>query len=210
MQDIIRPKISPQAHEHLLVSAVNTEVDPHTSRSPHVLCKLLGEGNRRAVCVPSYAPFKPIFKDLLADEPITLRRKPDSWCFYYNFDQYLYVEHGDNPQGDSPQGVGVFGRFGLADDDTNPVEWLFNIGIGGKGIITGRDRDTFGLGYYYLGVSDELPGRILSDDGQGVEIWYNIEAMPWLHITPDLQVINSSRKGVPTTWVGGIRVKLDF
>jgi porin len=151
-----------------------------------------------------------MLKDLLTGEPITLRRKPDSWCFYYNFDQYLYVEHEDKPQGDSPQGVGVFGRFGLADDDTNPVEWLFNIGIGGKGIIPGRDRDTFGLGYYYLGLSDELPGRILPDDGQGVEIWYNIEATPWLHITPDLQVINSSRKGMPTTLVGGIRVKLDF
>ena len=41
-------------------------------------------------------------------------------------------------------------------------------------------------------------------------MFYNIEALPWLHVTPDLQVIESSLKRVDTAVVLGVRAVIDF
>ncbi len=108
----------------------------------------------------------------------------DGWAFWYDFDQYLFVE----PE-DPNQGWGVFGRFGWSPGEINPVESFYSLGVGGKGVIPTRDHDRFGLGYYMLNLSDDLPSEMSANAEQGVELFYNIEITPWLHITPDLQVI---------------------
>ncbi len=131
-----------------------------------------------------------------------------SWAFLYNFDQYIYQE-----QEDPTQGVGVFGRFGISDGKANPVDSFYSIGLGGKGVLPGRDQDRFGIGYFYTEFSD---GILLEEFGvnntQGVELFYNIEIAPWLHITPDLQVIVDPG-GVSdrdTAIVCGIRAQMSF
>jgi porin len=136
-----------------------------------------------------------------------LPREGHDWSFMYDFDQYLYTmpEKRD-------QGFGLFGRFGLTNGKVNPVQEFYSIGLGGKGMIPGRDNDSFGVGYYYLAISDKLP-RIIerrTQDEQGVELYYNIAITPWLHITPDLQVIEPVRENVDTTVVAGVRMKIDF
>ncbi len=120
----------------------------------------------------------------LLDLDLAVESESSSWAFFYNFDQYLYVEP-DDPS----QGVGIFGRFGISDGEANPIETFYSIGIGGKGVLPERDNDTFGLGYYYIEYGGELAERLGVHAGQGVELFYNIEVAPWLHITPDLQVI---------------------
>lgn len=107
---------------------------------------------------------------------------PDNVGVYYNFDQYLFTEAED-----PTQGVGLFGRFGWARDDVNPIEYFYSIGLGGKGVIPDRDRDTFGLGYYHLNLSNDMPA-IFSQEA-GFELYYSIEVLPWLHLSPDIQVI---------------------
>ena len=137
---------------------------------------------------------------------VSLQKSNDSWSFHYNFDQYFYTEAGD-----SEQGVGLFGRFGIADDKTSPIERTYNIGIGGKGIIPGRDKDTFGIGYFYLKLSDKLPSAFnLLDDSQGVEVFYNAEILPWLHVTPDFQYIDSGLQTNDSAYIFGIRTKVAF
>jgi porin len=114
---------------------------------------------------------------------------------------------------DGEQGVGIFGRFGWADRDSNPIERFYSIGIGGRGIIPGRDRDSFGVGYYYQEVSNQVSDFVATiadlDDGQGGEIWYSIELTPWMHLTLDFQVIESTGP-FDTAIVGGLRGKVDF
>jgi len=54
------------------------------------------------------------------------------------------------------------------------------------GVIPYRDNDTFGVGYYRIETTDGLPevlDRVMGN-GQGFEMFYNIELTPWLHITP--------------------------
>jgi len=132
--------------------------------------------------------------------------KPDDWCIYYNFDQYLYTE----PE-DPTQGIGIFGRFGWSNGEANPIEEFYSLGVGGKGIIPERDNDTFGVGYYHINMSDDLPGFLNIDAEQGAELYYNIEVAPWLHITPDIQVIVNPGGGDNDVAVAyGLRAQMNF
>jgi porin len=111
-------------------------------------------------------------------------QRSNDWAFYYDFDQYLYTSPAD-----PNQGFGVFGRFGWSSGEMNPIAQLYSLGLGGKGLVPTRPRDRYGLGYYCLNMSNDLPGILKANAEQGVELFYNIEVTPWLHITPDLQVI---------------------
>ncbi len=112
--------------------------------------------------------------------------KPQSgdWNFMYDFDQYLYKKPDTKDQG-----FGVFGRFGWSPGEFNPISTFYSLGVGGKGMIPTRDHDRFGIGYYMLNISGDMPAILGLGAEQGVEVFYNYEVTPWLHITPDLQVI---------------------
>lgn len=139
--------------------------------------------------------------------PVTLEENDGTWALMYNFDQYLF-----NEEKDPTQGFGLFGRFAIADEETNTADQFYSIGLGGKGIFEGRDEDTFGVGYFYTKLSGELPRLIRDafDDAQGFEVFYNIEVAKGLHITPDFQILDSSNESVDTAYVTGVRVRMDF
>ena len=154
----------------------------------------------------------------------TIKKEDDSWSFYYNFDQYLY-----EPK--KGQGVGIFGRFGASDGDANPIHYFYSLGVGGKGVIPGRALDEFGIGSYYIDVSNPKFTGILKDreilrDEYGVEAYYNYSITPWMKLTPDIQVIRpaqeemlhidrehllvSKTKDVDTATVIGLRLQVVF
>ena len=65
--------------------------------------------------------------------------------------------------------------------------------------------------YFYVELSDQLHSVFdVIDDAQGVEFFYNIEVRPWLHVTPDYQIIDSGLKTNDTAHVLGLRVKIDL
>jgi len=130
------------------------------------------------------------------------------YVIWYNFDQYFYVEEDD-----PTQGVGIFGRFGYTDGEVNPVQAFYSFGVGGKGIFQGRDNDTFGLGYYYVDLSDDMPGFLNVSSEQGVELFYNFEITKSVHITPDLQWIINPGAGFESrdnAVVLGMRLQMSF
>jgi porin len=97
------------------------------------------------------------------------------------------------------RGIGVFGRFGASDGDPNFMHYFYSLGIGGKGMIPGRGRDRFGLGFYYIDVKNpDLQGvfrdRKLLRDEYGFEGFYNIAITPWLLLTPDIQVVRGAQR----------------
>jgi porin len=120
--------------------------------------------------------------------------KRGSWNVYYNFDQYLY-----EPKKGSGEGIGVFGRFGASDGNPNFMHYFYSLGIGGKGMIPGRGRDRFGLGFYYIDVKNpDLQGvfqstKLLRDE-YGFEAFYNFAVTPWLLLTPDIQIVRGAQK----------------
>lgn len=144
--------------------------------------------------------------DSISLDSVSAQKQEDSWSVYYNFDQYFYTEEND-PE----QGIGLFGRIGIADEQTSPIDRFYSIGIGGQGIIPGRDKDTFGLGYFRAEISDDVFSLVdILDDSQGGEFYYNIEVTPWLHITPDFQIVDSSLKAADTAYIAGVRLRIDL
>jgi len=140
---------------------------------------------------------------------IILSPKTGSWCLTYNFDQALFVLP-DDPR----RKWGLFGNLGIADENSSPIRWFASAGISGASPITGRNADSFGVGYFYLGVSDRLknlaPVILPLKDEQGVEVYYNVAVTPWCQVTPNLQVISPYRKVADTSLLFGLRAKIEF
>jgi len=146
----------------------------------------------------------------------TLEKQEGSWNIYYNFDQYLYeTEKG------SGKGVGIFGRIGVSDGNPNPMHVFVSLGVGGKGIISCRPLDRFGVGFYYMDVRNPkftgpLATREFLRDEYGFEIFYNVAITPWLQVTPDIQVLKPAQKetisgeNVHTATVLGLRLQVVF
>lgn len=149
------------------------------------------------------------YLDPIEDLVIVSTPRTGSWCLAYNVDQALYV----SPE-DSEKMWGVFGNFGIADNNPSPVRWFASAGISGASQIAGRKADTFGFSYFYLGVSEPLkdlaPLLLSLRDEHGVEMYYNVEITPWCQITPDLQLITPFRNRADTSLLFGLRANIDF
>jgi porin len=132
-----------------------------------------------------------------------------SWTAGYLFDQALWVSPDD------PKRVwGVFGKFGIADDNPNPIRWTAIAGVSGASPIPGRARDSFGIGYFYLGISNPLkrsarPFTPLMDE-QGVKLYYNTRITPWFQFTPDVEIVEPFQRQANTALLFGLRAKIDF
>ncbi len=145
-----------------------------------------------------------------------------SWAIAGTHWQYLWVFEDDVPAASTLnlrdgrpdlRGWGAFFMWGFADKDSNPFQWTLAGGIVGKGIVPGRQNDVLGLGYFYAeladsGVVDKTIG--VRDGEQGFEIYYEAEVTPWLHLTPDLQVVRPGFSGNDTAVILGLRVLVDF
>jgi porin len=144
-----------------------------------------------------------------------------TWAIYYNFDQYLW-----SPQGKPDAGIGTFFRFGASDGVVNPVKYAYNVGLGGKGIVPGRPRDSFGIAWAHTQLTgnfvpflrQELNLGLKKEDA--VEMYYNAALTKWLTATLDLQIIKPSLqktldsagqlKDVNTAVVMGLRLYSRF
>jgi porin len=140
--------------------------------------------------------------ELLVNQSIPQTDK-DSWAFYYNAHQYV--------QGDSTRGWGPFIRFGFSDGDPNPVRWNIAGGVGGKGPFADRPHDRWGVGIYYIDMSDDgLLQNLNVDSEVGGEIFYNYAIAPALRLTLDAQVVDSARPNTDLAWLLAARLGMSF
>jgi porin len=133
-----------------------------------------------------------------------------SWCLYWNFDQILVVDPADDARG-----WGLFGRAGVADENTSPIDAFLSFGVGGN--VRGRMRrdDTFGVGWYYASTSPRIGPLITSQfgpigDGQGIECFYNYAVTPAIRITPDVQYVVPSLRLADPALIAGVRALVSF
>jgi porin len=147
--------------------------------------------------------------------PIT---QDDNWAFNFNGWQYLHMEEpGAGPVDVTNgiadhQGFGVFARTAFADTDTNPVKFFISGGLGGRGVLPGRDDDTFGLSYFYTSLEESRLTQLLDaqDHSQGFEAYYNIALSPAASLTADLQVLDSPFTLLDTAVLSSFRLSLRF
>ncbi|MFO1109302.1 MAG: carbohydrate porin [Bradyrhizobium sp.] len=134
---------------------------------------------------------------------ISINYKGESWFSIANFSQYLYVM--DDPREIAPllksgqllRGVGVFGRFGYSPAETNIVDRHASIGLFAHGLLDTRKYDSFGVAYYYNGISSDLKntvsrltsGGLTIEDEKGIEVFYDFAVTPAIRLIPSYQHI---------------------
>lgn len=158
---------------------------------------VVGSGN--------YTEFKQELLAFVPDSGVSLKTSGNSWAVYYNFDQYLWTRPDD-----LSRGWGIFGRVGFADESTNPASQFYSAGFGGKGAAASRPHDRWGLGWYYMKSSGDLPEFLQLGDEQGGEAFYTVAVTPAFLVSADIQVTNSARKSVDTAVILGLRATMRF
>ena len=170
---------------------LSLDQDPSNIATLLVTQRFPGLGNPGPVLLRILERF---FPELLV--PVQPAKREDStWAVYYGFDQYLW-----HPGGDTTRGIGVFFTFGASDGKANPVKYSYSMGIGGNGMVPGRPRDTFGVGWARTEFSGDFLPFLRERLGLGleredaVELYYNASVTPWLNATADLQIVESALK----------------
>ncbi|MCB1086913.1 MAG: carbohydrate porin, partial [Verrucomicrobiae bacterium] len=138
-----------------------------------------------------------LIRDFVVGE--SLHTDDDSWSVTWNGFQFL--------SGDETGGWGLFGRFGFSDGDPNPIRWAGSAGVGGVGLLPGRDKDRWGVGIYHQEFADGGVLGALGIDGEtGGELFYNIHVCRGTSLTLDAQVIDSAIPSIDTIVVLGARL----
>ena len=132
-----------------------------------------------------------------------------SWSLYANGYQAIWVDPCDESRD-----WGAFTQLGLSDGNPNPIRYVVAAGFAGKSMIPGRKIDTFGAGFFYLGLSNQFKSLtapvIPQRDEYGVELFYNFAITPWSRFTVDLEVARPSTRAFDTVIIPGIRLELIF
>ncbi len=152
-----------------------------------------------------YAEFKQDLRAFVPGSGVAFNRSTESWCLYYNFDQYFW-----SPTTEGDRGIGVFGRVGFADPATSPISQFYSIGLGGKAMFTNRPHDKMGLGYYCMKTSYDLPAFLHLGNEQGVEAFYDYAVTPAFLVTADLQMVDSAKEGIHAGFIGSLRATMRF
>ena len=140
-------------------------------------------------------------------EPST---KEGSYSVGFQFSHLLYVDPA-NPR----KGWGVHLKGAVSDGNPNYVQSSIIAGVGGTGLFRGRELDSFGVGYFYYNLSDELERAISTGeeqyrDEQGAEVYYSFAVTPWFFVTGDLEYIAPPRNSVENAFIAGLRANIKF
>ncbi len=119
---------------------------------------------------------------------------------------------------DSDQGLAVFGRFGMADEDINQFSNYIGAGLSYTGLFPGRDGDQLGLAMATAINSDTFKdaqrdaGSTVEDYEMNIELTYHAEILPWLALQPDIQYIINPGAGaggdLDNAFVAGLRFEI--
>jgi porin len=145
-------------------------------------------------------------------------KENESWAVTWSQWQYIYTAEepkGPINAGDGRpdlKGLGIFARMGFADQDTNPISFMFSGGLGGRGLIPGRDEDSFGVGYFYGTLQNErgFAALGLENKAQGLEAFYNIAVTRAAGVTLDVQWIDTNLAKNDPAVVVGMRTSVRF
>jgi porin len=131
----------------------------------------------------------------------TPNTKSERYYFAYSFDQTLFRRGGN-----SKEGIGLFGQFGISDGNPTRLHWSALAGISGHGMIPGRRDDNWGLAYYYDTISphliDAVAPAITITNESGFEAFYNWSIAPWVTLGADVQVINPGLSSSRNVFLG--------
>jgi len=154
-----------------------------------------------------FTSFDPTGFVIVPGQGIVANKQSGAYTLIYVLEQTLWMD-GCNPQ----KKITLLSQWGLANEETSPFGWSANVGIQGRGFNRSRPQDSFGLGYFHSGLSDDfktlLAPLINLQDINGVELYYNAAVTECFHLTADFQVIEPAEVANDTALVVGLRATI--
>jgi len=110
------------------------------------------------------------------------------------------------------QGTGFFARAGIADEETNPVEFSFSLGLAGRGPLDARADDSFGIGYAHTQLRDNLltDSFLVNEAGHRWEAYYTFALTPAAELTLNAQLLDPLFEPVDPATAFGLRLRCSF
>lgn len=148
--------------------------------------------------------------ELLLPRSTPVGSRDNRWFLSYAVEQTVWRDEAV-----AGRAWGLFGQAAISDANPNPIGWSALVGVGGTGVIPGRERDRFGAGVFCLGFSESLKegldavGIPLRDEA-GLEVFYNVEVTRWMYFTGDVMVVRPPRPGADAAVLGGVRAQVVF
>jgi len=137
------------------------------------------------------------------------REYRDDTGFYAGVDQMLFKEN-DDPQ--DSQGLGLFGRYGWADDRCNDICQFWSLGFQYQGLLPGRDDDVLGVGFAQGVFTDEARDSFTADSESVWELYYSLVATEWMVVSPGVQYVThpGGDRTVGDATIVGVRAQIAF
>jgi porin len=126
-----------------------------------------------------------------------------NYGFYGTLDRLLFRETDADEQG-----LGIFLQASWAPSDRNQVDRHFGGGLTYRGLLSGRDEDTCGVGYTlidFAGNLNELTGQTFEN---AIEAFYKYRLTPYSALQPDVQYITHPSGLERDALVTGLRFEL--
>lgn len=147
---------------------------------------------------------------------VPVAQKNGNYALAFSASQYLWTD-GTSRRGDGkPVGFGPFFRAGWAPKDRNLIDQFYSLGVGGYGGLFGRANDNWGIGWAQTHFSGDLRGLVaflgarVNSSENVVEGFYNVALTPAVHLTLNLQHVDSANPARANATVLGTRLQLDF
>jgi carbohydrate-selective porin OprB len=92
------------------------------------------------------------------------------------------------------RGIGVFNRLGYTPDTTGTLTRDASVALFARGLLDSRQYDSFGVGFYFNGVSphfkndiEQLTAGTRPKNEKGIEIFYDFAITPAIRLNPSYQ-----------------------
>lgn len=158
-----------------------------------------------------------------------------AWHFSESFDDLIDTDGFNNPvlrknneglyilaeyniyqeSGSADQGLAIFARYGMANDDINQISDYTGFGAVYTGLISSRDQDQLGIAVAIANNGDKFiqsTGGIADESETAIELSYRAQLLPWFAVQPDVQWIKNPGMdpAIDDATVIGIRAEIIF
>lgn len=133
----------------------------------------------------------------------------DDLGLYASIDQML-IRASDAPE--DSRGLGLFVRYGYADEKRNDIETFWGVGVQYQGLLEGRDDDVLGLGIARSVFSDAADTTFTANHEDVLELYYSAQLAPWIAVSPSVQYLThpGGNGAVSNAVVAGVRAQINF
>lgn len=126
---------------------------------------------------------------------------------------YLYQDFWQ-AEGDPNRKATIMIGGTVGPDNPQFAQWNFFATVEAFGLMASRPHDRMGVAGWWNGLSDNFKDLVspVTDlrNTWGFEFYYNFAINKWLHLSPDLQLVENEREGDDLAVIPGVRLVMDF